>query len=351
MRVDIPESYDTIQTSSGVEKRYKGEIEFIIKDRNGNVIEQVRQPNIIKIFAKEILAHRIPHSKVWDPAANAGSGAWVTHSADLDEFSAKYIVFGASFDEEGRPLDTADDRFYALDVGTGNYVPLTLDVGAAFGGGLINPIPISEPTRALKKIERIFFESSYQPSGTPLLQDDVRAINNTVVLETTLRKEEYNGFGLGPGDFFTLTEVALVGAAELESVGACECDPRDIFLSGDDEDEPLAANASGFATISLDMDVEEINLIKEGDQVKITGRDGEDSLDQVNQYYLVLSKAVGGRDITLDRVPVDSAYEPIVGEIGIKRDGFRVFSHRILKSPIKKSEDFEIVVRWRIILN
>jgi hypothetical protein len=33
------------------------------------------------------------------------------------------------------------------------------------------------------------------------------------------------------------------------------------------------------------------------------------------------------------------------------RDGFRIFSHRVLATPIKKSSDFEIVVRWRIQCN
>ena len=74
-------------------------------------------------------------------------------------------------------------------------------------------------------------------------------------------------------------------------------------------------------------------------------------LNQLNPYYLVISKAVGGRDITLDRVPVDVDNAPIAGDIGVLRDGFRIFSHRILKTPVKKSEDFEITVRWRIIMN
>ena len=50
-------------------------------------------------------------------------------------------------------------------------------------------------------------------------------------------------------------------------------------------------------------------------------------------------------------MPVDDNNTPITGVVGVYRDGFRIFSHRILKSPIKKSSDFEIVVRWRIILN
>ena len=46
-----------------------GEIEFIIKDRNGNILDVVKDRNIVKIFAKEILAHRVGYSKVWDPDA------------------------------------------------------------------------------------------------------------------------------------------------------------------------------------------------------------------------------------------------------------------------------------------
>lgn len=351
----LTERYDHVRTKKGFEKRYQGEIEFIIKDRNGNIVEHIRQPNIIKIFAKEILAHRLPYHKVWDPNASTGAGAWVTHNIDIDEFAAKYIVFGASFDEYGNPLDSADTRFYTPDSIIGGFVPISLGVGAEYDGGLINAIPIAEPSRPLKKIERIFYESSYQPSGTPLLQEDVRAINNIVVLETTLRKEEYNGLGLTSSDFFTLTEVALVGAEEVDSVGACECNPRDIFLTGSSDGNAFLASASGTSTISLDISETEVDAIKEGDQIKIVSAGStaaeDEILGQLNPYYLVLSKVIGGRDITLDRVPVTATNDPLIGGIGVLRDGFKIFSHRVLKSPIKKSEDFEIIVRWRIIFN
>lgn len=354
MRITLPEQYGFNRTPKGIVKAYQGEIEIEIRDRLGNTISKTREPNLIKIFAKEILSHRIAYSKVWDPTAGSGTGAWVTHSIDLDEFAAKYIVFGASFDTDGNPLDTADTRFYTLDSVSNSYVPISLGTGAEYDGGLINAIPISEPLRPLKRIERIYFESSYQPAGTPLLQADVRALNNVVVLETTLQKEEYNGLGITTHDFFTLTEVALVGAEELDSVGACECDPRDIFLKGE-SGTALLASANGTATINLDPSVTSIDLIKEGDQIKIVAADStaaaDLTLDQVSPYYLVTSKALGGRDITLDRTPVDSDGTALSGDIGVLRDGFRIFSHRILKSPVKKSEDFEIVVRWRIVMN
>ena len=335
-------------------QQYKGELEFIIKDIHGRVIETIKQPNIVKIFAKEILSHRIAHSRVWDPNASTGAGAWVSHNIDLEEFAVKYIVLGASFDSNGNPLDFTDPRYYVSDTVSGGSVPINLGVGAEYGGGLINPIPIAEPQRPLKRIERVYFESSYQPSGTPLLQEDVRAVNNVVVFETTLLKDEYNGFGLVPGDFFTLTEVALVAAEEIDSVGACDCDPRDIFLLGSALGESLLANASGTATISLDPSEPDVDLIKEGDQIKIVEAGSTaaapEAQNQINPFYLVLSKAIGGRDITLDRVPVDSDGAPIVGEIGLFRDGFRIMSHRILRAPIKKNESFEVVIRWRIIL-
>jgi hypothetical protein len=343
----------TIQLSDRVLKTYDGEVEIEIRDLRGNVHERRRERNIIKIFAKEILAHRLPYSKVWNPNAGTGSGAWEIHNIDLEEFAAKYIVFGASFDANGYPLDSADPRYYVPDPIVGGYVPITLGTGAEYDGGLINAIPIAEPYRPLKRIERIYFEPSYQPAGTPLLQPDVRAINNIVVLETTLRKEEYNGFGLTSSDFFTLTEVALVSAAEIGSVGDCECNPRDIFLVGDNG--PLPATASGTSTVSLDTSVTAVDLIKEGDQVKIVEQASTASadaiLDQLNPYYLVINKALGGRDITLDRTPVTADNVALTGPIGLLRDGFRIFSHRILKTPVKKSEDFEIVVRWRIIYN
>lgn len=347
--INLSDNYGT----NGRARTYNGELEFIYKDRHGRVIGNHREPNLVKIFAKEMLSHRLPYSKVWDPTAGVG-GDWVTHNIDLDEFAAKYICFGASFDDQGNPLDTADTRFYTADSVIGGFVPISLGVGAEYDGGLINAVPISEPTRPLKRIERVFFESSYQPSGTPLLQDDVRAINNVVVLETTLTKDEYNGLGLTSSDFFTITEVALVGAAEIGSVGACECNPRDIFLTGSVDGDAFLASASGTATVSLDPSESEVDAIMEGDQVKIvsTGSTAaaDEIIDQLNPYYLVVSKVLGGRDIVLDRTPVTSSNVAITGQVGVLRDGFRIFSHRILKSPVKKSESYEIVVRWRIIL-
>lgn len=337
-------------------RTYQGEIEFEIRDRQGRIVHSHREPNIVKIFAKEILSHRLPYSKVWDPNANSGDGAWVSHNIDLDEHAAKYIVFGASFDENGNPLDVADSRFYTLDPVTGAYIPKTLGAGAEYDGGLINAVPISEPNRPLKRIERIYFEPTYQPAGTPLLQADVRALNNVVVFETTLLKDEYNGFAVTNSDYFTITEVALVGAVELDSVGACECDPRSIFLTPSASGDAILASASGSTTVSIDpSESVDVDVIKEGDQVKIVSAGGtvDDTnvLDQVNPYYLVISKTVGGYDVVLDRVPVDSDNNPITGSIGLLRDGFRIFSHRILKTPIKKSADFEIITRWRIIMN
>ena len=350
----------TVQLQEKVWRTYDGEVEIEIQDLRGNVHKRIREKNIIKIFAKEILAHRLPYSKIWDPNAGTGSGDWVAHDIDLEEFAAKYIVFGASFDANGYPLDASDPRYYTRDSISNAYIPVPLGTGAGGidGAGnpydaLINAIPIAEPYRPLKRIERIYFEPSYQPAGTPLLQADVRAMNNIVVLETTLRKAEYNGFGLTSSDYFTLTEVALVGAAELGSVGACECDPRDIFLTGDNG--PLLASASGTATITLDPSVTEVDLVKEGDQIKLIEPDStavnDAILEQLNPYYLVISKALGGHDITLDRTPVTDANIALTGSVGILRDGFRIFSHRILKTPVKKSEDFEIVVRWRYVMN
>lgn len=355
-KLTLQEQYGQQRTKRGVVKSYKGEIEFEFRDTAGRVIDRYREPNLVKIFAKEMLSHRLPYSKVWDPNATGGAGDWVAHSIDLDEFAAKYIVFGASFDDNGNPLDTADTRFYTADSVVGGYIPITLGTGAEYDGGLINAVPISEPTRPLKRVERVYFESSYQPAGTPLLQADVRAMNNIVVLETTLLKSEYNGFGVTASDYFTLTEVALVGAAEVGSVGACECAPRDIFLIGDSSTgQAFLATASGGSSVSLDPSVTDVDAISEGDQIKIveTGTTAEEDaiLNQLNPYYLVTSKVVGGHDLVLDRVPVDEDNNVITGQVGVLRDGFRIFSHRILQRPPRKSIDFEIVVRWRIIMN
>lgn len=339
-------------------KSYDGEVEIIVKDKNGNIISQERHKNIIKIFAKETLSHRLHSEKIWDPNAASGAGAWVESGIDPDnEFSAKYILFGASFDEDGAPLDTVDSRYYETDPVTGQPVPIRLGVGAEYGGGLINAIPIAEPDRPLKRIERISYEPSYQPSGTPLLEDDVRAMNNVVLLETTLRKEEYNGFGLTSSDFFTITEVALAAGKELDSVGACDCIPRSLFLEGRSDDTAISINFSGSSTVTIDpADIAYVNTIKEGDQVKIVAADAAASdetnpFNQVTPFYLVISKTSGGSDIVLDRTPVDVDNNVLTGAAGIFKSSLRIFSHRILSQPVKKSEDFEIIVRWRIILN
>lgn len=357
-KLEIQESYGSHQTPGGVRRSYDGEIELIFKStKNGQVIDRYLQKNIIKIFAKEILAHRIPHSKVWDPNAGTGSGAWVSSGIDPDEdLSAKYILFGASFDESGAPLDTADTRFYTLDTITGSYIAKRLGVGAEYDGGLVNPIPLAEPNRPLKKIERVFFESSYQPAGTPLLQDDVRAMNNILVLETTLRKDEYNGFGLTSSDFFTISEIALAGGMELDTIGACECTPNAVLAAGRTDGSAITVIANGTATVTIDSgDIAYVDVIKEGDQIRLVNADstaGDSStLDVVTPYYLVMSKAVGGSDIVLDRAVVDTNGDAITGELGIFRETLKIFSHRILSVPFKKSIDYEVIVRWRIILN
>jgi hypothetical protein len=332
----------------------KGEIEITIKDKNGNIVSRFVDNNIVKIFAKEILAHRMPYSKVWDPEAGTGSGAWVDSGIDaLEEFAPKYILFGASFDENNVPLDTNDSRYYTLDTVTGMYVPNKLGVGAEFDGELINAIPLSEPDRPLKRIEKITFSPTYQPAGTPLLQDDVRALNNIVKLETVLKLDEYNGFGTTDSDYFTITEVALAGGRIIDASEACDKTPRECFLEGSADGDALVATANGTDVLNLSLSEPLVDLIKEGDQIKIVSVGGTtastDTLDQVNPYYLVVSKTLGGRDIQLDRVPVDSDNNPIIGQVGLFRDTLRIFSHRILSNPLKKTNNFEITVRWSII--
>jgi len=357
MKINMTEQYGLARTSAGIKPSYNGILEFIIKSAHtGEIVDHIQDHNLVKIFAKEILAHRLAPTNIWDPTANTGEGAWVASGIDPDEdFSAKYIIFGASFDENGAPLDSADTRYYIVDTVTNTSIPIQLGVGAEYDGGLINAIPISEPLRPLKKVERVFFEPTYQPSGTPLLQDDVRAMNNVVVLETTLRKEEYNGFNLTDADYFTITEVALAGGKQLDAVGDCECDPADLFLEGRTDRSAISVNATGTATVTIDPDdISYTDVIKEGDQVQLVDVDDTAAasltLDQVNNHFLVISKSVGGSDIELDRTPTDSDGNPITGQIGIFKNTLRIFSHRVLKTPFKKSADYEICCRWRIIL-
>lgn len=332
-------------------KDLNGAVEIILRDATtGEIVSSTFEKNIIKVFAKECIAHSIVPSRVWDPLG----AAWVTTNLDLELYRPRYIAFGGSFDVNGAPLSGMDTRFYEVDILNGGFKPIKLTPGASNGGGLINPVPIAEPTRPLKRIERVYFEPSYQPAGSPQLYDDVRAMNNVVVFQTTLTASEYNGLSGTSGDFLTLTEVALIAAPEVGAIGACECDPKTIFLDGDSSGLAFDTTASGAATVSLNMSAVNINDIKEGDQVKIVVQDGApdttNTLNQVNPYYLVINKAVGGRDITLDRVPLNSNGTPITGQIGLLRDTFRIFSHRILNSPIKKSQDFIVDVRWIITL-
>jgi len=332
-------------------KELNGAVHIIIRDAKTNeVISNYFEKNIIKIFAKEIMSHSIVPGNIWDTL----SSSWVSSNLDLELYRPRYIVLGGSFDEAGAPLSTLDTRFYETDVLNGGFKPIKLTPGATNDGGLINPVAIAEPGRPLKRIEKVYFEPSYQPSGSPQLYDDVRAINNVVVFQTTLASDEYNGITGTSGDFITLTEIALVAAPEIGSVGACECNPKTIFLTGDASGLAFDVTASGASTISLNMDVVNINDIIEGDQIKIVAQnespDTTNILNQVNPYYLVVNKANGGRDITLDRVPVDSNNTPITGQIGVLKDTFRIFSHRILSSPIKKSADFVIDIRWLITL-
>lgn len=337
------------------QKGARGVIQFNIRDRKGNLVRQITEPNIVKIFAKEILSHRLPSTEIWDPNASGGSGAWVAAGRDPDEeFSARYILFGASFDENGLPLDTNDERFYTTDPVTGTPVPIRLGPGAEYDGGLINAIPIAEPDRPLKKVEDVSYRATYQPAGQPLLQSDVRAINNIVSLQTTLKLEEYNGMGLTDSDFFTVTEVALAGGRKIDSVGSCELTPRDLFLEGTSDGSALNCSAGGSDIITIAGSESEVDLVKEGDQIKITGAEdsaGGGSIEQVSPFYLVLTKAVGGRDMQLDRTPVDVNNSPITGDIGVYRDTLRIFSSRVLAAPVKKSADFEIEVVWSIIFN
>jgi hypothetical protein len=270
-----------------------------------------------------------------------------------EEFSARYILLGASFDTQGKPVDN-DPRYYVKDSSSGSYVPIRLGPGAEYNGSLINAVPIAEPTRPLKRVEAISFQATYQPAGIPLLQDDVRAINNIVGLQTTIQLDEYNGFGQTESDFFVITEVALCGGKKFDTIGSCELTPRELFLEGSNSGGSLACIANGGNVISIDPSETEVDLIKEGDQIKLVGATdsaGEETLHMVSPYFLVLQKAIGGRDIVLDRVPVDTNNNPIIGPVGVYRDTLRIFSSRILKTPIKKSSDFEISIRWSIIFN
>lgn len=340
-----------------------GIIEFIVRDKNGTIIDHIVEKNVIKIFAKEMLAHRLPSSEKWDPDADGGAGAWVASDIDLnDDYSARYILLGASFDENGTPLGTNDARFYTQDPVTGQFVPIRLDPSADYDGGLINAIPIAEPDRPLKRIENIEFNSSYQPTGSPLVDDTVRAINNVLVVESVITTEEYNGFSGTDNDFFTVTEVALAGGRKFDNVSQCGLVPRDLFLQGIDTggtetfEISIAAVANGTNVISIDSGEPNsaVSLFKKGDQIKIVNRGGtQDSyttLGQINSHYLITDTS-GGRDLVLDRVPVDSNGSAISGNIGIFRDTLKLFSHRILSTPIQKSSSFEITVRWSIIFN
>jgi len=363
--LSLPEMYNIIGSDNN---SAVGIIEFVIKDKSGRVIDHIVEKNVIKSFAKEMLSHRLPSSEIWDPSANGGAGGWVSSGIDVnEELSAKYIIFGASFDENGTALGTNDSRFYQTDVVTGQSVPVRLTPEVTDDGGLINAIPIAEPDRPLKRIESISFNNTYQPTGSPLVDSDVRAINNIVVFETVINTDEYNGFSNTASDFFTITEVALAGGRKFDgSVGSCGLAPKDLFLQGIDDstgtttasefEVSVSAIANGTNIVSVDSSEpsSSVSLFKKGDQIKITNRGGtqddHDDLDQINSHYLIVGTS-GGRDLELDRVPVDNNGAALVGDIGIFRDTLKLFSHRILSTPVTKSGSFEITTRWSIVFS
>jgi len=323
-----------------------GALHVIVRDvRTNEIVQDSIQQNIIKVFAKEIISHSIVPNNIWD----VNSSNWIPVDINTEIYRPRYIALGGSFDESGAPTSGLDSRFYENDPIAGGFRPITLSPGATDGGGLINPVPISAPSRPLKRIERIYFEPSYQPAGSPFLNDDVRALNNVVVFQTTLLANEYNGLTTSDS-FLTITEAGLIGAPEQPVLGACECAPRKIFLKGDSNELAFRALASDGATVTLDPSVVNVNDIVEGNQIKIVAPDSdtetEDVLNQHNPYYLVLNKSQGGHDITLDRVPTSLGNRPLNGPIGIFQDNFRMFSHRILASPVKKSVNFEVELRW-----
>lgn len=345
--VTLPEIHNT--------KEMKGSVSFIIKDKLGNVIDVLEDHNIIKIGMKEVIPHRITPPRVWDPIGGTGAGDWVDIGIDIDEFVPRYIWFGASFDDNNQPIGTSDTRFYYYDSTTNSFKPNQLSPGAAFNGGLINPIPIADPDRPLKRIERVFFEPSYQPAGNPLNNDDVRAINNIMFIETTLRLDEYNGFGNSTNDYFDISEVALVAAREVDLPGACECDPRVIFRQGQTNQIPLIATANGTDTISLTSEMSSYaTLIKEGDQIQIVASGGTSDAEgigtQPNDFYMVISKSTGGHDLTLDRIPTSLGNVPISGTIGVYREGHKIVAHRITSPIIRKNSAFTVTCRWKIII-
>ena len=350
-KLNVSDNYNT----------YKGTIEIIIKDRSGHVVDRIIEPNLIKVFAKEMISHRLPYSKYWSPTANSGAGGWVNTNIDPnEEFSIKYMLFGASFDGDNSPIEgQADNRFYRFDTVSSSYVALSPSVGASNDGDLINPIPINAASgRPIKKIEKVSFAPSYQPADSPLVDDKVRAINNVVVFETTLRAHEYNGFGVSDGEYFLITEIALAGG-RLVSEGACECPPQYLFLEGvgGAHDISLDAEANGGPTVTIDssVSINDVNRFKIGDQVLVVGRAGSaetyDKLGQVNAHYLVTDKLSGGRELQLDRTPVDINGDPITGQIGVYRNTLRLFNHKIISQPYKKSIVYEVTIKWSIIFN
>jgi hypothetical protein len=351
MPLSAIEYYNTLHPDD--KKGATGILEFILKDKDGNIIDHIIEKNIIKIFAKEMLAHRLPTTELWDPDAND----WVTPYDDINEFAARYILLGASFDEEGSPLGVNDTRYYTYDSISESYVPIRLDPSAEYSGGLINAIPLNpESGRPIKKIENVDFSATYQPTGSPYVDDTVRAINNILIVETSVESDEYNGFN--NDSFFTVTEVALAAGKKISTVTQCDLTPKDLFLegksqgSGSDYDISLSATANGTNIIELDGS-ESTSFFKVGDQIKIVNdggtQDNYEILDQSNPYYLITD--VSGVYITIDRAPVDSNDSPISSSIGVFRDSLKIFSHRILSSPISKSDSFEMLVRWNIIFN
>ena len=189
-------------------------------------------------------------------------------------------------------------------------------------------------------------------------------MNNIVTLETTLQLNEYNGFGTSPSDYFVITEVALAGGYKFGAIGPpCGETPDQLFLQGSTSSgsaggsfsaAPIQCIGNGTDTISINPSEIDTSTIVQGDQIKIVGPNdtrSQESINQVSPFYLVITKATGGRDITLDRTPVDINNNPIIGPIGVYRSTLRLFSQRVLSVPFSKTSDFQITCQWQIVYN
>lgn len=304
-------------------KMAEGRLTMRIRNTITGEESTISDNNIIKVAAKEVMAINLAPPRVWDP----NEQEWVDNSLS-DDMSVRYMWFG-----------------------TGSTSMLSSSFN--YDGSLQEPILISTLT-PLKRIESVYLNNSYQPSGNPYNHDDVRAILNEIVFETVMKADEYNELPDTSGSDVILAEAGLVAARELPVDDDCGCAPDILFLGTENDGTAIPITFSGSEVVTINVSSSKHTTIKAGDQIKIVASgtlktDMHDVIEQHNPYYTVVEKLTNGRDLLLDRIPRNADNDILTGSAGIFRVGHRLICYK--KIPVfRKSFPLEITFSWAFLI-